>query len=181
VTLFLVGPIPSSSGKTSHSFRALFPGSRQECQYTLLTFGIQANMIPLDDNNQLKLGDFTKHMEARQRLEAEAEALSLIQTTIPFPSPFDILLGRGRPYQDYTGNQWLHTFITAHYERFQDAGSRYGHKIEICSELIQMIRESGGRFLKRSKDENGWQVVSDQVIKEKISHAFRTHKYRELK
>jgi hypothetical protein len=146
-----------------------------------MTFGIQACMIPLDDNNQLKLDDFTNHIDDLKRLEAEVEAEAEAVSFIPFPSRFDILLGRGKPYQEYSGNQWLNTFITAYYERFQHAGSHYGHKNEICKTIIHMISESGGRFLKRSEDENGWEVVSDQLVMGKVSHLFRTRKYRESK
>jgi hypothetical protein len=154
-------------------------GSHQECQYTLMTFGIQANMIPMDPNGHLKLDDFTNYIKDRKRQEAEAEALSLVHTTIPYPSRFDILLGRGKPYQEYIGNTWLNTFVSTYYERFQQAGSHYGRKNAIAKDIIQMIGRSGGRFLKRSEDENGWEVATDQVILEKVSHLFRTRKYRE--
>jgi hypothetical protein len=162
-------------------------GSHQECRYTLLTFGIQSWMIPLDDSNdhQLQLEEFTKHMQDRKRLEAEAEAaakaLELANSTIPYPSRLDVLHGRGKPYQEYSGNACLNTLVTEHIERFKQAGSTYGHKNEICKEVIQMIRDSGGRFLKRCEDENGWEVVTDQLVMEKVSHAFRTRKYRQLK
>ena len=55
----------------------------------------------------------------------------------------------------------------------------YGKKNVICDEIVELIQESGGRFLKHKNSSNpmdGWENVSQDVAREKVSHSFRTKK-----
>ena len=87
-------------------------GSAMEMRYSLLSFGIQCKgLLPTvdDDDENVKpsiLKEFHQHrleIERRreeQRLKKEATAGIII-----FPAPTDVLLGRGRPYQDFEGKK----------------------------------------------------------------------------
>jgi hypothetical protein len=99
-------------------------------------------------------------------------------TLIEAPGPHDILLGRGRPYQEYEGNQILATLIDQYREEYQ-ASDRFG-KTCISKMVVQMIKtQKGARFLQRALDDSHfWVEVSDAVAREKISHSFRTKNKR---
>jgi hypothetical protein len=99
-------------------------------------------------------------------------------TLIEAPGPNDILLGRGRPYQEYEGNQILATFIDQYREEYQES-DRFG-KTCISKMVLQMVKkQKGARFLQRALgDSHLWIEVSDAVAREKISHSFRTKNKR---
>ena len=99
---------------------------------------------------------------------------------IEFPTSQDILLGRGRPYQEYPGNLALSEIIEQHRQRYQLA-NRF-EKTCISKMVVQIVKEQrGARFLQRAgEDSKEWEEVSDSVAREKVSHGFRT-KTRRIK
>jgi hypothetical protein len=92
------------------------------------------------------------------------------------PSSFDVLFGRGKPYQEHEGNRRLHQCV----EYYRDSYSRSlrRDKMVIAQTIVCLIKDSSqhpGRFLRRLKgpDEEYWCEVSDMVAREKVSHALR--------
>lgn len=67
---------------------------------------------------------FLKFIKQRRRLEA-ASSLATARNTgnIDFPLSNDVLLGRGRPYQEFTGNARLSAVIDMHRDAY-DQGNR---------------------------------------------------------
>ena len=51
-----------------------------------------------------------------------------------------------------------------------------GRKRDICIAIVQKIKESKGRFLKRDENDDIWMEVADAVAVAKVSHSFRTKK-----
>jgi hypothetical protein len=87
------------------------------------------------------------------------------------PQPFDVLLGRGATLQRHPGNLYFRSLIDARREMYDCAGR--GTKSEIASKIIQLVKDSFGRFLKQER--NGvWTEVEDDVARLKASTAFRT-------
>jgi hypothetical protein len=84
-------------------------GSYLECQYELAAFGIPRKILPVNDDGDLVLtAEFFKLIiEKRKETELESVRSTNGQHTslIEYPSEFDVLLGRGRPYQEYTSIQ----------------------------------------------------------------------------
>ena len=86
------------------------------------------------------------------------------------PSSFDVLFGRGKPYQGHEGNIRLHKIVNVHKERYLK--SRRDDKFAIAEEIVQYIKQGGdgsdgskskkqrGRFLKRVDGEEYWVEVS---------------------
>lgn len=61
----------------------------------------------------------------------------------------DVLCGRGAPSQYQAGNKFFRDIV----ERFQSSyiAARRIDKPEIATHIVDMVRERGGRFLKRIK------------------------------
>jgi hypothetical protein len=93
------------------------------------------------------------------------------QYHVAFPNHKDILLGRGKPYQDYHGDQRLARIVDLYRERYQKATERF-EKMCISTDVMKRIQESGGHFLQRKPE--GWEEVSDFVARQKVCQALRS-------
>lgn len=93
---------------------------------------------------------------------------------IQHPTQYDVLFGRGKPYQGHAGNIRLHKVVDLYKSRYSQA--RRHEKTEIAEEIVQFIKNGGtkaGRFLKRIDGEESWAEVSDSIARDKVSHALR--------
>jgi hypothetical protein len=88
------------------------------------------------------------------------------------PSIHDVLLGRGRPYQDHPGNIRMASRIDGLRGEYHFAPRM--KKKEMSELVVKRIKESSGRFLKRSPSLNAWEEVNDSVARGKASQGFRT-------
>ena len=168
-----------------------------ECQYTLMGYGITQNSLPIDADGKLKKERPLEYIEKRRRIETQRaqddeerratfmeEVMSAAGNTsnndidpdsnvYEAPEPNDILLGRGRPYQEYSGNLMLADLIDKERPRYQ--GSNRSGKTKISREVLRIIKEElHGKFLKKDETTGLWIEQSDEVAREKISHSFRT-------
>ena len=161
-------------------------GSYIEGVYALRSFGIPAEDLPVDTRSGRLLDNtnYYIYLEERRTFEdelARRHATSYADRVIPTSS--DVLLGRGRPFHNHLGNKRLTSLIEQHKARYDEAGTTYGKKNNICEEVVDMVHEAGGRFLRKqdaksqTNDESeaaGWEVVGRDLAREKISHGFRT-------
>jgi hypothetical protein len=127
---------------TDNSLRPTIAGSHLECQYELITFGIPRIILPLETGGALKLTDFMHFIEKRKAQESASNQSAV--GLIDYPSEFDVLLGRGRPYQEYRGNLHLATVIDMNRSRYQSG--KGGHKSVIAGKIVKIINGVGGRF-----------------------------------
>lgn len=88
------------------------------------------------------------------------------------PMPLDVLLGRGKPIVEYSGNLRLHALVGEYLPRFSDTKSR-NEKLSLASEIVSTIKTSSGRFL--SKECGIWVEVDDGTAFEKVNRQFRKH------
>jgi hypothetical protein len=153
-----------------------------EVIYGLMTFGLPPSAMPMHADGRLKPEINELYLVDRQRIEAEEkrqqQELAKTQKCIDFPGPNDVLLGRGRPYQEYTGNQRLAALVEGQREQYQQAADRF-EKTCISLDVVKTIQETQGRFLQRTDE--GWEAVTDFLAREKVSHSFRTKTTRLLK
>jgi hypothetical protein len=148
-----------------------------ECFYALKTFGISPESLPIDVDGTVNLDMHKRWLEGRTHTEeayATIDAALKIShdgTIILYPLANDVLLGRGRPFQEFPGNVHMAEIVDAYREEYESVGKL--QKTAISSKVVQLIRESkGGRFLK--KDGGRWVEVTDDVARLKASHGFRT-------
>jgi hypothetical protein len=141
-----------------------------------MTFGIQQTKLPVDQNGIMNWTSFRNSIEQRRMIEEERKREDISSTTILSPMKFDVLLGRGRPNQEFPGNVRLAVIIDMHRSQYQSA--KRGGKTDTNEEIVSLIKNSGGRFLKRQEgsahNNTSWVEVSDSVAVEKVSHGFRT-------
>jgi hypothetical protein len=87
----------------------------------------------------------------------------------------DVLSGRYNYSFNHEGNNFFRDAIQDNREEYQ-AASRRAIKNQITQSVIRLVQaERGGRFLKLN-DKNQWEVMSDEMVYEKVSHALRGSK-----
>lgn len=147
-------------------------GSRMECTYALKSYGIDIDTFETD--GPTSLSDSVQGVMQCYRDMDEGHQKKLDARLLPRPN--DVLLGRGRPFQLYSGNLALTAKIDENRTRYMAAKKM--HKKLITSEIVESIHKSGGRFLK--KVSNGdqidvdWEKVDFETSRLKVSHSFRT-------
>jgi hypothetical protein len=140
--------------------------------YSLLTFGIQCHF--LHENNgtsEIQRQYLQRRMEIEKREKEDRAKEEAWTGVILYPAPYDVLLGRGRPNQEFSGNRRFAVLIDSQMERFQNCSSQF-EKTCVIMDVVKTVHDSGGRFLKRRSD--GWEVVSDSVARKKAGGTFRT-------
>jgi hypothetical protein len=150
------------------SFRLHF-GTPSEYSYTLLTYGIPAQFLPMNEAGEVVLGHHMEWIERRRVQESSG-----LPATAMIPRRFDVLLGRGGDLSDHTGNLRAFHIVEMNRERYEKA-SKF-EKTQIAERIVHLIHQSYGRFLQKEKGE--WVEVTTETAREKISHCFR--RLREL-
>ncbi len=90
------------------------------------------------------------------------------------PGELDILLGRGRGAQNHKGNIHYRQVIETFRSRYEQIPQK-GAKTQLIREVVAVIYDNGGRFLKQ--DGFGrWIPVDPEVARDKVSHSFRNQK-----
>jgi len=156
-----------------------FAGSYTEIMYSLLTFGIPSNLIPVNSDGSIKVDAHLERLEKRKKFERdylEGKATLQDQVTI-IPGPFDILLGRGKMSQENVGNMRYRDVIQSYEERYERA--RKSEKTQIAAEVVQSIKKGNGRFLKEHYGD--FIEIPDSRAREKVSHSFRSLRQNQMR
>lgn len=144
-------------------------GSDMEAIYTLMTFGIPNDALPMCTNGTLRLQGHKDYVRKMRKAD-DCQDDNIKRVIVP--GKFDVLLGRGKPLQKYSGNLNYHYIVEGYHERYEAAAK--GDKANLAMEIVKKINSQGGRFLKQ--DEVGWTLISDEAAKSKVSHTFRNHR-----
>eukprot|EP00980_Cylindrotheca_fusiformis_P003808 scaffold839_cov138-Cylindrotheca_fusiformis.AAC.3 len=145
-------------------------GSQTECHYKLMTFGIPVHAIPVTSGTKLKIAGHLKWV-AKQQYRDKAISQFGDFEGIDLPGSLDILLGRGKIFQDHSGNQKMRKIVEDHVDDYINAEKSI--KTQIAWNLVVQLKESASRFLARSND-GWWFEVTDELAREKVSVCFRT-------
>jgi hypothetical protein len=143
-------------------------GGHLECKYSLQTFGIPVSLIPIVPNGEPTNEHHVERMEKRRRHEREAHPVERVGV----PGSFDVLVGRGKTFQEHRGNKQFRNLIDAYCVKYCD-GSK-SDKTALTEKIVDLFKQTSGRFLKH--DGAGWVEVSDDVARLKVSHCFRDQK-----
>ena len=164
-----------------------------ELLYNLMTFGIPRNAFPVDPFGSVETKSHLNWLKAKRKQEAMAavhvipadvatlakgdgitENKASESSLIPVPKRMDVLLGRGKVIQEHPGNLRYRHLIETSRERYERS-SKF-EKTAVAEVIVRMIKESNGRFSKQDDDGTGWVVVSDEIAREKVAHAFRNRR-----
>jgi hypothetical protein len=155
--------------QTRVRFRIHYSTNLDEIKLLLLGYGIPTHALPalsVDEKTGkqvLSNDDHKKIVDQIREQERAAEAF------VTVPRRFDVLFGRGKEAKLHTGNFRCFHIVNMYHLKYERA-SKY-EKTEIAEQVVRIIHESGGRFLKPSK--YGWEEASDEVARAKIGHFFR--------
>ena len=163
--------------------RVHYTSSVQEGIYSLMTYGIPTHDIPLGNNGDVVKTKYhtnwlkrrrTKELWQKEQLEKGAKAGEEKEFPgIEIPSRKDVLLGRGRPINEHAGNRSLHETIKSFRNEYDTAKGK-GTKSTIAQRIVDLVHQSGGRFLKRNDQLDGWwEEVTNEVALDKVCHGFR--------
>ena len=156
-----------------------------EIKFSLLRYGIPAELLPLGGKRNLLDTDFKQESAAQKESEDQFQQLLASSNVVACPAKNDILLGRGRPYQEFAGNIMLHNMVEVRRAGYERRGKT--EKSEEVVELLQQILSGGTRFLRRtsassspSLTETGccWEIVDFETARRKVSNCFHTRKRR---
>ncbi|CAJ1951360.1 unnamed protein product [Cylindrotheca closterium] len=91
-------------------------------------------------------------------------------------SPRDIICGRGLHIMNHHGNHNLHLLVDRHRQSYLTSTRR--EKAAITQHLVQQLKSTGARFLRRFNDDSDdkWVIVDDKTAYKKVSHALRLRK-----
>jgi hypothetical protein len=98
---------------------------------------------------------------------------SIDQTLITTPSATDILCGKDKTFSRHEGNQAFRDMIVAYAPVYSKAVTKQA-KMQLTKEIVTTLHHShNARFLQPSRCGHGWNEISDQVARDKCSHALR--------
>jgi hypothetical protein len=133
-----------------------------------MTFGIPVDVCPITLDGELKDSNHLKWMKKRQFKEGALKISGVFQK-IDMPSRNDVLVGKGKPFQQHHGNVLLRQLVEIRLTEY--SGTSKGDKTTLTRGIVQSIKDASGRFLK--KDNDGWWVeVSDADAREKVVKTF---------
>ena len=158
-------------------------------------------MAPIDSNGMIQMADFERFIDRRRRAERGEEEEASVgddgahsssnanvapagsadtqdpsTMSVVAPTPRDVLLGRGKPYQDFIGNIRFGLLVDQYLDRHNMAPKF--EKTILSMSVVQTVKNRNGRFLKKNKETDMWDVVSDDAARDKVAHAFRTKTQR---
>ncbi|KAL3931867.1 MAG: hypothetical protein SGBAC_011110 [Bacillariaceae sp.] len=86
----------------------------------------------------------------------------------------DILLGRGRGFQNHTGNKRMRNIVENYKMRYHSLNRM--DKRKMVQQVYDKVIEGGARFLKKLENEEAWVVVDLPIALQKVSHTMRCRK-----
>ncbi len=174
-----------------------------ECQYALATYGIPRNALPVNTSGELSI-DFHLAWLQKRRENEESQPIPfkpispspLFSGSRSTPSPVsiasphspsleclrqvkdlrvsDILFGRGKTVVEHPGNAWFRDFIDKTMKQYESCTRM--EKASIAEMIVNMVKDSGGRFLRAEDEGEKWEEVDDHTARKKVAHTFRNRR-----
>ena len=113
---------PNIKHNTKPISRLATPGSQLECGYVLLSLGILPDNSPIDARGETKTDELLQYIERRKEKESHSDSFKRI-STVPLTTMCFLVLGRGKPFQEWPGNIQLSNIIDM-YRKWHDASDR---------------------------------------------------------
>ena len=135
-----------------------------------MTFGVPVHSFPVTYDDELKTRTHLQWL-VRRRIKETAIRNGDSFEGIDLPSIKDVLCGRGKSYQEHSGNVHMRNIIAEYIPQYREGTQTDKGRIPL--QVVMRIKQEGGRFLKRDTDFGWWFEVSDEEAREKISMSFR--------
>lgn len=154
-------------------------GENIERQYSIKSYGIPVELIPLTDTGNIKITYLKQWTKLRRMVEVmqmtpegRQNALSIIEC----PGSNDVVFRSGTSMSYHPGNVRFRCLVQSKHENPEILSQMT--QAELAEQLIQEIKKRGGRFLKW--DNRGyWLELHDRIqIHTKVSLAVRDFKYK---
>ena len=158
-------------------------GTRDQVAMAVQMFGVPSDQLPIPKRHGPF--SFADHLEWLEKVRAE-EIISQTRAStqcstngVARPRRFDVLFGKSNLAREHTGTLRALHLVQMHFVTYERLG-KY-QKTDVANRIISIIHESGGRFLKQSKNKRDWAEVSDVTARQKIAHWFRHARNKKLK
>jgi hypothetical protein len=136
-----------------------------------MAFGVPVQVLPVTYDGKLKTMNHLRWIARRQVKDTKMIDKTGVFDGVDLPGRDDVLLGRGRTFQDHPGSVKLRDIVNFFLEEYKPASKP--DKKAIAWKVVEAIKGRGCRFLKRDADD-WWVEVSDENAQEKVSTTFRT-------
>jgi hypothetical protein len=151
---------------------------------------VSGGTIKRNDSQEFALDDefYTNYSAGKAAISPKSPDLHALARTAPEMAPnsiiqptmADVVLGRGRWFQDFPGNVEFRNYLESGAFKYDDA-DREG-KIGITNFIVASLKASGTRFLRLTPIDNGddaWLEVSSKEAYKKVSQFYRTARKKE--
>jgi hypothetical protein len=133
-----------------------------------MTFGLPVDMFPMTSEGELKVANQLKWIKKRTVKDILLRSFGFFDK-VDMPNRNDVLVGKGKPNQLHPGNVRLRHLVELRLADYTVA--RKSEKTNLTREIVQTIKDSSARFLKKDHD-GWWEEVSDEDAREKVSKTF---------
>jgi len=125
------------------------------------------------------LGVFDNYRESNGHIIVNAMAIdkrdssssSSSQNNLGGPKDQDVVLGRGKRVQNHPGNMNFRSFLENYSDEYNKAARN--QRRQFCTDLIQILRSEGVRFLKQSSEPGVWMECDSAQVEKKVGQFFR--------
>ena len=107
--------------------------------------------------------------------DAATQVVNGAQHPIAAPQKNDVLLGRGKPYQNFAGNRRMLKIVSQFKDQYMSMPR--DQKRRFVERVLDAVLKDGTRFLRRGKENgggDGWEEVDRTTAAGKVWHALRS-------
>lgn len=135
-----------------------------------MTLGVPHQLIPFTSDYKIKTKNHLDYLAMRKTMEEFVSSGNFSSSRMTnLPSNVDVLLGKGKPIQEFLGNLRLAAIIDDYVDEYHQKSK--AEKTALAAEMVQKVKASNGRFL--SKESGIWIEVPTDAARDKCSHMFR--------
>eukprot|EP00526_Cylindrotheca_closterium_P010694 CAMPEP_0113608756 /NCGR_PEP_ID=MMETSP0017_2-20120614/4101_1 /TAXON_ID=2856 /ORGANISM="Cylindrotheca closterium" /LENGTH=395 /DNA_ID=CAMNT_0000517475 /DNA_START=10 /DNA_END=1197 /DNA_ORIENTATION=- /assembly_acc=CAM_ASM_000147 len=150
-------------------------GSHAECMGSMQGHGVPPEILPLEEGGILTNKD--AYREYLREMRKEERMKFPRRQHIFVPCSYDVLFGKGSSVQTFEGNKRMRRIVADRQKSYEKAEK--GKKVDVAQEVVDMVLESSGMFLKQADDGGEyWLSVDNESARTKVSAAFRTLRIR---
>jgi len=150
-------------------------GSHADCMASMQGHGVPPEILPLEEGGIItNMDSYREYLRGVRKQERRQFPR---RPRIFVPCSYDVLFGKGSSVQTFEGNKRMRQIVADKQKSYEKAEK--GKKIGVAQEVVEMVLESSGMFLKQADDGGEyWLEVDNETARTKVSAAFRTLRIR---